>query len=172
MYSIEDISKLILDVPHFPKKGVTFKDITPVLEDNKAFKSLIQHLIKFIDPGTTKLLAAESRGFLLASAIAQHVDAGLVLARKPGKLPRETYSQDYQLEYGTDCLHIHKESLTSRDRVAIVDDVLATGGTAQALERLCRQASAMVLRHCFLMEIGPLKGHEKLKSPVSSLLKV
>lgn len=172
MHSIEDISKLILDVPDFPKKGVVFKDITPILEDHRAFKSLTQHLIKLVPTHTTKLMAAESRGFLLASAMTQHMEVGLVLARKPGKLPRETYSQEYDLEYGTDCLHVHKEALTNQDKVTVVDDVLATGGTAQALERLCHQAGATLLRHCFLMQLGFLKGEEKTKSPISYLLKI
>ena len=172
LYSVKDLSQMILDIPDFPKTGIVFKDITPILENNNAFKSLTQHLVELIDPRTTKLMAPESRGFLLAAAITQHTNLGLVLARKPGKLPRETYSQEYDLEYGTDCLQIHKETLTDQDRVTIIDDVLATGGTAQALEALCHQAHTSILGHCFLMEIEFLKGREKLKSPVSCLLKV
>ena len=172
MHSIEEISKLILNVPDFPKNGITFKDITPIFESHKAFKSLTQHLVKLVNPSTTKLLAAESRGFLLASAMVQYMEVGLILARKPGKLPQETYSQEYELEYGTDCLQVHKTALTNKDKITLVDDVLATGGTAQALETLCHQAHATLVGHCFLMELEFLKGRNKLKSPVSSLLKM
>ena len=172
MYSLSDISKMIRNVPNFPQKGVLFRDITPILEDGRAFKSLVQLLIELVPPETTKLLAPESRGFLLASAMTQHLDVGLVIARKPGKLPCQTYSKEYQLEYGTSSLHIHQDSLKPQDKITLIDDVLATAGTAQALEDICSQTNADLIQHCFFIEIEPLKGREKLKVPSSSLLKI
>ena len=172
MYSLTDISQMIQNIPNFPKKGVLFRDITPILENAKAFKSLIKLLVEMVPPQTTKLLTPESRGFLLASAMTQYLDVGIIVARKPGKLPRQTYSQEYQLEYGTSSLHIHKDSLQAKDKVTLVDDVLASGGTAQALESICLKAKTNLIKHCFFIEIVPLKGQEKLKIPSSSLLKV
>lgn len=170
--NIEKISAMIKDVPDFPKTGVVFKDITPVLEDGEAFRSLAKLMAEKIDPRTTKLVAIESRGFILGAAVAQHLKAGLVIVRKPGKLPRPTVKKTYSLEYGTDAVEMHKDALVPGDHVTIIDDVLATGGTAHAVEELCRQSGARISGHVFLMELEFLKGREKLEASVSSLIKI
>lgn len=170
--TIANIAELIVNVPDFPKPGIQFKDITPILENSLAFRSLAQHLREQVFPGTTKLVAIESRGFLLAAAIAQYVDAGVVLVRKPGKLPRHTIAVSYDLEYGTDTLELTSEALTKEDQVTIIDDVLATGGTAQAVENLVSKSGAKVLGSCFLMELTALRGQQKLSFPHRSLLKL
>lgn len=170
--NIEKISAMIRDVPDFPKPGIVFKDITPVLESGEAFRSLARLLAEKIDPRTTKLVAIESRGFILGAAVAQHLKAGLVLVRKPGKLPRPTNRKAYALEYGQDAVEMHKDALSPSDYVTIIDDVLATGGTAHAVEELCRETGARISGHVFLMEIEFLKGREKLQAPVASLIKV
>lgn len=168
--TVAEIQKLILDVPDFPKKGIVFKDITPILEDHVAFRSLVHYMAENLNPEITHLAAVESRGFILGAALAQHVDKGLVLVRKPGKLPRATESQTYELEYGTDTLEIHREQISPGDKVAIIDDVLATGGTAHAVEQLVTKMGAKVSQHLFLMELGFLNGKDKLQAPVSSLI--
>ena len=166
------VHELILDVPDFPKPGIIFKDITPVLENPKAFAQLIDSLSDQIPAETEKLVAIESRGFILGSAIAQKRGLGMVLARKPGKLPREHYSKEYSLEYGTDELQMHKDALKPGEKVCIIDDVLATGGTAQAVEDLVSQSGADLLASVFIMEIDFLKGRSKLKHNVSALMSV
>jgi adenine phosphoribosyltransferase len=168
--SINDIRALIRDVPDFPKPGILFKDITPVLADPQAFHSLALHLAALIPPQTTKLVAIESRGFLLGSAVALARGLGLALIRKPGKLPYATFSHSYDLEYGKDTLQIHVDALDPKDQVCIIDDVLATGGTARAAEVLCRETGATVAGFAFLLELGFLSGREKLRAPVQALI--
>jgi adenine phosphoribosyltransferase len=170
--TMEQISRLIRDVADFPKKGILFKDITPVLENAEAFQSLAKNLAARVSPQTDKLVAIESRGFILGAAVAQHCGCGLVLVRKPGKLPRETLRETYALEYGTDSLEIHRDALKAGDRVTLIDDVLATGGTAAAVEKLCANLGAQVLGSLFMMEIDFLKGRTKLSNPLVSLLNV
>ena len=171
-WSIAQIAELIQNVPDFPKPGVMFKDITPIIENGEAFRSLALHMREHVPPGTTKLVAVESRGFILAAALAQYVDAGIALVRKPGKLPRATLSMNYSLEYGNDILHMHTSSVGPNDRVTIIDDVLATGGTAHAAESLAVKAGATVLGSCFFMEMTGLRGGKKLNFPYHSLLKI
>lgn len=168
MMTLEDIESLIVDVEDFPKPGIVFKDITPILESSEAFKSLAAIFAENTPKQVTKLVAIESRGFILASAMAQHMNAGVVLMRKPGKLPRKTLSQSYQLEYGEDQLEIHDHSIDQGEVVAIIDDVLATGGTAEAAEKLVNRAGGKVLQFQFLMELGFLQGRSKLSAPVQS----
>ena len=168
MMKINEIEALILDVEDFPKPGIVFKDITPVLENNLAFKSLAKILADNTPAGVNKLVAIESRGFILASAMAQHLNTGVVLMRKPGKLPRQTLSQTYQLEYGEDQLEVHSEALSAGDKVAIIDDVLATGGTAEAAEKLISRTEAEVVQFQFLMQLSFLNGAQKLKAPIVS----
>ena len=172
LLSLEDIYQKVADIPGFPKEGILFKDITPILSDPQAFQSLTHHLAERIPAGTTKLLAPESRGFILAAAISQVRDIGLVLVRKPGKLPREKFAQSYALEYGEDTLEMHKDDIGADDKVLIIDDVLATGGTARATEQLCERAGASLLGSIFLMEIEFLKGREKLNGDVQSLWQI
>jgi adenine phosphoribosyltransferase len=166
--TIEEIKDSIVDVPDFPKPGIIFKDITPILEDPKTFQGLAKIFAENTPKETTKLAAIESRGFILASAMAQYLNVGVLLIRKPGKLPQQTLRQAYQLEYGEDQLEIHTHSVNSDDNIAIIDDVLATGGTAEAAEKLVTKAGGKVIQLQFLMELEFLKGRNKLKAPVLS----
>jgi adenine phosphoribosyltransferase len=168
--SLVQMQSLIRDVPDFPKPGILFKDITPILSDPKAFHALTVHLSRLIPKDTTKLVAIESRGFILGSALAQYLGLGMALVRKPGKLPYATLSHSYELEYGKDTLQIHVDALTKNDRACIVDDVLATGGTAQATEILCLETGAQVSGFVFLMELSFLDGRKKLRASSSSLI--
>ena len=159
----EYLENCIVDVPDFPKAGIVFKDITPALADANGFKSLIAHYAaRYRNEGITQVVGIESRGFLLGSALAYELGCGLTLVRKPGKLPRETRSVSYELEYGTDTLHIHADALNADDKVIIVDDVLATGGTAAAALELVAATGANVHEITLLMELTFLNGREKL----------
>ena len=172
MLKIDDIQKLIIDVPDFPKKGIVFKDITPILENPEAFISLSRLFAQLLHKDVTKILCIESRGFILGSALSQHINVPLVLVRKPGKLPRKTIKQSFSLEYGEDTLEIHEDSVKSNDKVVIIDDVLATGGTCEATIKLCEQLDCKVIQCLFLMEIETLNGRDKINSEIVSLLKV
>ncbi len=146
---------LVTDIVDYPKPGVVFKDITPLMADPDGFAAITDTIAEhFADRGITKVIGAEARGFMVGAPVAYKLHAGFVPARKPGKLPRETYQQEYELEYGTDTLEIHKDSLTSDDVVLIVDDLLATGGTAQATIKLIEQTGATVAGLGFLMELA------------------
>ena len=162
--------ELIVDVPDFPKPGIVFKDITPLIENPKAFGKLIDTLAEKVPEEVESFLAIESRGFILGAALANKLKRSLVLVRKPGKLPREVYSVSYQLEYGKDGLEVHKDQLNAGLKALLIDDVLATGGTARAVEQLCEQADATLLGHLFLMELRVLKGREALTKPVERIL--
>jgi adenine phosphoribosyltransferase len=166
---LDQIEKMILEVPNFPKAGIQFKDITPILADGRAFQALIDHMAERIDHRTQKIVAIESRGFILGSALALKLGCGLVVVRKPGKLPRATLRETYELEYGSDALEIHHDAIRKGESITIVDDVLATGGTASAAERLCEKIGAHVLGSVFLIELQFLKGRSKLKSPAAAL---
>ncbi len=167
---MSQVEKLIRDVPDFPKPGILFKDITPVLSHPQAFQSMISHLAELVPPGTTKLVSIESRGFILGAAVSMKLGIGMVLVRKPGKLPFATLSHSYELEYGKDTLQIHVDALNSKDKVCVVDDVLATGGTAAATETLCLESGAAVSGFAFLMELGFLNGRKRLKAASRSLI--
>lgn len=167
---LAQLKVLIRDVPDFPKPGIVFKDITPLLSDSDGFSSVIEYLAALVPKSTTKIAAIESRGFILGSAVAVHLGLGMVLVRKPGKLPRKTLSHSYALEYGEDTLQIHADALGRGDQVCIVDDVLATGGTVAAAEALCLRAGAVVSGFALLMELGFLEGRAKLQAPVASLI--
>ena len=154
----------VRDVPDFPKPGIVFKDITPVLLDPGLFRAATDGMAApFADFGVTRVVAIESRGFLFGAPIAQQLGAGLVPVRKPGKLPSARQRVQYDLEYGTDALEMHADAIGSADRVLIVDDVLATGGTAQAAGRLVRSQGAEIAGFSFLIELGFLAGREKLQ---------
>ncbi len=168
--TLNEITKLIRDVPDFPKPGIVFKDITPLLAHPQGFRAMVAQLSALVPPNTTKIAAIESRGFILGAALAQAMGVGLTLMRKPGKLPYATLSHSYALEYGQDTLQIHVDSFSAADQVCIVDDVLATGGTAAAAEVLCMEAGAKVNAAVFLMELGFLNGRKKMSVPVKSLI--
>ena len=162
----------IREVPDFPEKGVVFKDITPLLEDPKAFQAAADALLGFTQGlHIDKVVGIESRGFFFAPVLAMRRGAGFIPARKPGKLPREIRQQEYDLEYGTDALELHAESIIEGDRVLVHDDVLATGGTARAMCDLIEQLGGEVVQCNFLIELGFLNGREKLNGyPLKSLI--
>jgi len=165
---LEYAYSLIKDVNDFPKPGIIFKDITPVLLDDRAFSSVLDDFSGHLN-GANKIAGIESRGFIFAAALAAKNDIGLVLMRKPGKLPRDTHSVSYELEYGSDSLHVHSDSIHKTDSVFIVDDVLATGGTMWAAAELVKMAGAHLTNCAVFLEIEFLKGRDKLpKVPLYS----
>ena len=167
-----DLYASIRDVPDFPKPGITFKDITPLLLDHKLFDRAVQQMAEpFIDMGIRRVLAVESRGCILAGPISIALGAGLVLARKVGKLPWKKRRIDYSLEYGSDAIEVHLDSIDPGQRVLVVDDVLATGGTAEAAARSVSEAGAELVGFSFLIELSDLAGRDKLPdTKISSLL--
>ena len=167
-----DLKNFIRDVPDFPKKGIIFKDITPLLKDPPAFQQVIQQLSdRYRNSKLNAVVAMESRGFILGGALATRLGVSFVPVRKPGKLPWKTLRETYDLEYGKDTLEIHADSFSKGDRILILDDVLATGGTAAATVRLVERAGGQVAEACFLIHLTFLNGHEKLKStPVYSII--
>jgi adenine phosphoribosyltransferase len=153
----------IRDVPDFPKKGIVFKDITPVLADPGLFRGVIDALAeRHADLGITKVVGIESRGFLFAAPLAIALGAGLAIVRKPGKLPWRTVREVYALEYGEDALEMHIDAVGPGDRVLVVDDVLATGGTADAVGRLVTRQGAELVGFAFLLELAFLRGARRL----------
>lgn len=162
----------IRDVPDYPQPGVLFKDITPLLADAAAFAATVA-AIAAGNEGIDKVVGIEARGFILAAPVAYLLGAGFVPVRKAGKLPAQTYSQSYQLEYGTATVEVHADAFQTGDRVLIVDDVLATGGTAAAAAALVSRSGAEVAEIAVLLELGFLAGREKLAGlPVQALLAV
>lgn len=158
------LRRLIRDVPDFPRPGIVFKDITPVLHDATAFAATTRALAaRFATDGISHVLAVESRGFLFGAPVAQHLGAALVPVRKPGKLPRTTVSETYALEYGTDALELHSDALGAADRVVVIDDVLATGGTAAATSRLAERLGATVVGLGVVIDLSFLPWREALK---------
>ena len=166
------VRERIRDVPDFPSPGITFKDLTPLLADARAFEAACAALEVALAPhAPDAVVGIESRGFLFAAPVATRLRAALVLVRKPGKLPRATVREEYALEYGTDALEIHADAIGPGARVALVDDVLATGGTAAAAIRLVERLGGQVVACAFLGELGSLNGRERLgERPVTALL--
>lgn len=162
----------VRDIPDFPKPGVTFKDITPVLADEVSFSTITDMIVAHFGRGNVdKVVGIEARGFIVASPVAYHFGAGFVPVRKAGKLPFKTEAESYSLEYGEETLEIHADAIRPGERVAIVDDVLATGGTATATARLVERLGGKVFGLAFIIELGFLKGRERLKGyDVLSLL--
>ncbi|OHX64064.1 adenine phosphoribosyltransferase [Flammeovirga pacifica] len=167
-----DLKKYIRDIEDFPKPGIGFKDITTLLIDPKAMQeSLNQFVALAKGKGITKVVSMESRGFFFGPMIALEINAGFIPVRKPGKLPAETISQEYALEYGTDTLEIHKDAIQKGDKVLIHDDVLATGGTAEAVVKLVEAAGGEVVQLDFIIDLTFLNGIEKIKKyQVNSLV--
>lgn len=161
----DQVRNLITDVPDFPKPGIVFKDLTPVFGDGATGAAIATMFAeRYAGQGIDAIVAIESRGFLLGAPMAARMEKPLVLVRKPGKLPRETLSQSYQLEYGEDTLQIHADALEKGQRVVIVDDLLATGGTAEATCNLVRQTGAEIAEVAFLVELGFLQGRARLSA--------
>ena len=161
---IEQIKALIRDVPDFPEPGIVFKDITPVMADPMAFSTITDMIVvHFGRENVDKVVGIEARGFILASPVAYHFNAGFVPIRKQGKLPWETIHEEYALEYGTATIEVHRDAVSPGERVLIVDDVLATGGTARAAASLVEQIGGKVCGIACLIELGFLKGREKLQ---------
>lgn len=168
-----DLKTYIRDVPDFPKEGIVFKDITPLLAAPEAFAHAIDEMARPVSAlQATHVLGIESRGFIFGAALAQKLSLGFVPARKPGKLPREAFREAYGLEYGQDALEVHRDAFRPGDRVLIVDDVLATGGTAHAARRLVEQTGASPIALTLFIELTFLTGREKLPGlPVFSVLR-
>ncbi|MEK6610040.1 MAG: adenine phosphoribosyltransferase [Gemmatimonadota bacterium] len=169
----ETLYGLIRDVPNFPKAGILFRDITPLLLDSPSLDEAVRLLTAPLRAlNVNRVVAIESRGFILGSPVALALGAGLVLVRKPGKLPSGTHRIDYDLEYGQDALEMHSDSLATGDRVAVVDDVLATGGTAAAAAQLVSMGGATIVAFSFLIELADLGGRGRLGgTPVHSVLR-
>jgi len=170
---IAEIEKAIRNIPDFPKPGIQFKDITPVLADSRLFAASIDLLTEGFAPGSVDaIVGIDARGFIFAAAAALKLKTGFIPVRKKGKLPYSTYEQSYDLEYGTNTIAIHTDALKPGTRVLLIDDLLATGGTAQAAAQLVDKIGAKILQITFLIELGFLQGRTKLASfPVRSLIK-
>ena len=164
MTSLDKIKSAIRDVPDFPKPGIVFKDITPLLQNSELFKTTLERLAgPFQRKGITHVASIESRGFIFGAPVAYLLNAGYIPVRKKGKLPFKTLSHTYELEYGTDTLEIHADALDGSSRVLIIDDVLATGGTARATCQLVEMLKAKVAGLSFAVELEFLHGREKLR---------
>tara|TARA_B100000131_G_C17694410_1_gene442037 strand:+ start:17 stop:544 length:528 start_codon:yes stop_codon:yes gene_type:complete len=169
-----DLKKYIRSIPDYPKKGILFRDITTLIKDEKGFKDSIDHICK-IAKGIKfeKVAAIESRGFVFASAVAYNLSKSFILLRKKGKLPAERYSQDFELEYGKATIEIHKDSIKENDSVLIIDDLIATGGTAEAGAKLIEKSGGKVAGFVFVINLFDLNGAKKLTEKgykVSSLM--
>lgn len=172
--TVDNVKAKIRDVADFPKKGILFRDITTAIKDADTLKVVIDYLCdQFKDVKVDYIAGIESRGFIFGMPMAYKMDAGFVPVRKPNKLPAETISQEYQLEYGTDKIEIHKDAFGPGDNVLIVDDLLATGGTAEAACKLVKKTGANLVGIGFLIELTDLNGREKLKDcgKIVSMLK-
>ena len=168
-----ELKDYVRSIPDFPKEGILFRDITPLLGNKDAFQEMVNRMADFLrDKNIDLIIAPEARGFIFSASVAYALNVGMVLARKPGKLPYTTVSYQYGLEYGTDELHMHIDSVKPGQRVAVVDDLLATGGTALACAKLCEKAGGVVAACCFAIELTDLPGRQALKDyEVDTILK-
>ncbi len=161
---MEKLKKIIRDIPDFPKKGIIFKDVTTLLRDPVSFQRTVDLLgHRYIDRSIDLVVGVEARGFIVGAALAYKLGAGIILVRKPGKLPYKTHKASYELEYGTDELEIHQDAISKGQRVLIADDLLATGGTVSAVISLIEKLGGTIEECAFLIELDSLKGREKLK---------
>lgn len=169
MKKLEDY---VTTIPDFPHKGIMFRDITSVIQDPDGFRIAVDGLIDVLRGIDFDLvLGSESRGFVFGAPVAYALGKGLIIVRKKGKLPRDTVSEDYELEYGTSTLEMHTDSITKGQRVVIVDDLLATGGTTEAIAKLVKRLGGEVVMACFVMELAGLEGRKKLHGyPAESLI--
>jgi adenine phosphoribosyltransferase len=170
--TVEELARAIRDVPDFPKPGILFKDITPVLADPRLFAGSIARLTEHFKPGDVDaVVGIDARGFIFAAAAAFQLQCGFVPVRKKGKLPYQTFEESYDLEYGSNTIAVHTDAVRPGSRVILVDDLLATGGTAAAAANLLRRLGANILEITFLIELSFLHGRDKLKGfPVRSLV--
>lgn len=171
--SVEDFSKYCRDIPDFPKKGIIFRDITNLLKNGPVFKRAIDEIaFHYNRQEVDSVVSIEARGFIIGSALAYQLGSGLVPVRKKGKLPWRVYRKSYDLEYGQDQLEVHQDSIEPKQNVLIVDDVIATGGTVEAVAKLINEMNGNIIGAAFLIELADLKGREKIKDiPVFSLIK-
>ncbi len=168
---VDKLKAMIRDIPDFPKPGILFKDITPLLRDPASFRRAVDLVAHRYDGQRIDVVVGiESRGFILGAALAYRLGAGVILVRKPGKLPYKTHKTIYELEYGTDSLEIHQDSIQPGQRVVIADDLLATGGTMNAALRLVEQQQGEIVECAFLVELLFLGGRAKIGHPVFSLV--
>ncbi len=167
----DHLRSLVRDVKDFPKPGIVYKDITPMLQHTEGLKEVTARFAeRYADMGIAKVLGIESRGFLFGAPLAMALGAGMVPIRKQGKLPWTTHRQEYALEYGTDVIEMHTDAITPGERVLVIDDLLATGGTMAAALDLVRRAGGEIVEAAFVIELDFLKGREKLTTPSFSLL--
>jgi adenine phosphoribosyltransferase len=167
-----DLTSFIRDVPNFPKPGIVFKDITPLLGNHQAFAHAISKIAEaHKNKGITKVVGIESRGFILAPPVALAIGAGFVPIRKPGKLPWKAIREGYNLEYGSDAIEIHEDSVLPHDNVLMIDDVLATGGTMEAAVKLVTRIGAKIVGTAFLVDLAFLGGGKRMTAPVYSVLR-
>ena len=170
---MDALKQIIRDIPDFPKKGIIFKDITTLLADAKSFQRMVDLIAhRYIGERIDQIVGIEARGFLLGAALAYKLGTGITLVRKPGKLPYQTSSVSYELEYGSDTLEIHKDAFKKGDRILLADDLLATGGTMVAVVELVKKFDVEIHECVFMAELEFLNGREKLPSgKVHSLLR-
>lgn len=161
---MEELKKYIRSIPDYPKKGIIFRDITTLLKEPEAVEKVIDTIVKYFkDSKVDKVVGIESRGFILGAILAYKLNAGFIPARKPGKLPSATLREEYKLEYGTDAIEIHKDAICEGENVLLHDDLLATGGTANAACKLIENLGGKIVGISFLIELSFLNGREKLK---------
>ncbi len=171
--TLEYIRNSIKSIPDYPKEGIIFRDVTSLMQDADAFKHVIDIFAKkYCDHGITKIVGTEARGFIFGAPLATALGVGFVPVRKPGKLPRDTYSETYELEYGIDTLEIHTDSIVEGDKVLIVDDLLATGGTIDATTKLVRKLGGEVNDAAFVISLPDLGGEDRLKALGLELLTI
>lgn len=170
---MDELKNIIRDIPDFPKKGIIFKDITTLLSDAKSYQRMIDSIAnRYVGQRVDKVVGVEARGFIIGAALAYKLNAGIVLVRKPGKLPAETFKKTYDLEYGTDTLEMHTDAIKKGERILIADDLLATGGTMGAVVDMVNSMGGEIVECCFMAELEFLDGRKKLPAgKVFSLLK-